>query len=245
MRTSPIVVLTAMMASVVVGARAADNAKDFNGVWQAFATAPAISRSASAGTFTAEGEIKLADFAARYPNMIEPGSYCAPAGMPSTMTSLSSRAIDITQTPTRISLLAAMENQYRRIYLDERDYPENHPLTRQGYSIGHWDGDTLVIETRLLDEMLTGHFPRTENTLVVERISKMKRDQVTAPVSGSLSTSTIDDNVLAFNLTVTDPTLYAKPQVVTVYYQHIDDNAMPEYDCTATLWQQALDEANP
>jgi hypothetical protein len=232
------------MLLLVGSAQGAEDARDFSGVWQAFTSEPAVSRGAE-GSLSAEGKIKVADFNALYPNMIEPGSYCVPPGMPSTMTSIVSYPIEITQTPNRIAMFAELESQYRRLFLDGRDYPENYPTTRMGYSIGHWEGDTLVVETRLLSEMLTGRFPRTESTVVVERISKMTRSQVTAPANGFINNPTIDDNVLAFNLTVTDPSLYSEPQVVTVYYQHIDENSMLEYDCVADLWRQALDEANP
>jgi hypothetical protein len=237
--------VTFTSALVLAGSvHGAEEARDFSGVWQAFASEPAISRGAE-GSLSAEGRIKVADFNALYPNMIEPGSYCVPPGMPATMTAIVSYPIEITQTSNRITMIAEMESQYRRLFLDGRAYPENYPVTRMGYSIGHWEGDTLVVETRLLSEMLTGRFPRTENTVVVERISKMKRSQVSAPANGFINNPTIDDNVLVFNLTVTDPTLYSEPQVVTMYYQHIDENSMLEYDCVADLWQQALDEANP
>ena len=43
-------------------------------------------------------------------------------------------------------------NSYRIIYLDGRSFPENIPPTNYGYSIGHWEGDTLVVETRGLNE---------------------------------------------------------------------------------------------
>jgi len=35
----------------------------------------------------------------------------------------------------------------RRIYLDGRDYPTDIPPQWFGYSIGHWEGDTLVVDT--------------------------------------------------------------------------------------------------
>lgn len=239
-----IVVLTAMLSLVCVDASAAEDARDFTGVWQAFVSVPAIGRTAPAGTLTNEGEVKVADFAARYPNMVEPDAYCLPPGMPATMTAIDGNPIDITQTPTRLTLLAPA-GQYRRIYLDERDYPESQPPSRLGYSIAHWDANTLVIETRLLSEQLTGRFPRTEATVVVERVSKLKGDQVTAPVNPAITTPSVDDDVLAFNITVTDQTLYVKPQTFTVYYQHVSDDELREHDCTSALWKQALDAANP
>ena len=43
-------------------------------------------------------------------------------------------------------------NSYRIIYLDARAFPENITPTNYGYSIGRWEGDTLVVETRGLNE---------------------------------------------------------------------------------------------
>ena len=244
-----IVVLTAMslLAATLLAptVQAAEDPRDFSGVWQAFATAPTVSAAAAAGTFTNDGEVRLADFAARYPNMVEGDAYCMPAGMPSMMTSIAGNPIDITQTPTRLTLFAALNSQYRRIYIDDRDYPEERAPSATGYSIARWDANTLVVETRLLSELLTGRFPRTEETVVVERFSKMQRDQVTAPANPAIVTPAIDEEVLAVNLAVTDPTLYNKPQVFTVYYQHVDDNELRDSNCTSGLWEQALKDANP
>lgn len=222
---------------------AADDPREFTGVWQAFASEPAFARDASAA-LTPEGQTLVADFNALYPNPVEPGAYCVPPGMPATMTSIVSYPIEILHSYNRITILAEMERQVRRVFMDGRAFPTNYPTTRMGYSIGHWENDTLVIETRLLGEMLLGRSPRTENTVVVERVSKIKRDQVSATPNAFINDPTLDDDVLAFQLTISDPVLYREPQVVTVYYQHISEDSLLEYDCEADLWLQALDAAN-
>ena len=243
MPTVPIVLLLA--GCMATSARAAEDPRDFTGVWQAFASDPAITKLIETRHYTPEGEIKLADFSQRYPNLLEPAAWCVPAGMPSTMLSLAGNVIEITQSPTRLTLLAALNNQYRRLYLDEREWPEDPAPSPMGYSIARWDANTLVIETRSLDEMLASPFPRTTYTVVVERVSKTTRDQVTAAADPAITTASIDDSVLAFNLTITDATLYTKPQSVTVYYQHVDEQALQQDNCATALWQQALDDANP
>jgi hypothetical protein len=40
-------------------------------------------------------------------------------------------------------------NAERIVHMDGRGHPENAPRTNQGHSIGHWEGDMLVIDTRL------------------------------------------------------------------------------------------------
>lgn len=53
----------------------------------------------------------------------------------------------IVQTPGRFTFIAEGNNEVRRIYMDSQ-FPEKLMPSRMGYSVGHWEGDTLVIETR-------------------------------------------------------------------------------------------------
>jgi hypothetical protein len=59
-----------------------------------------------------------------------------------------------------------------------------------------------------------------------------------------ISSTPLDDTVLAVQLTLTDSTLYNEPQSITVYYQHLDEASLSESDCEMNLWLQALDAAN-
>ncbi len=239
MRTRTTVAFAALLS---LAAGIAQAAEDFTGVWQAFASESAGPRGGP--EFTAEGKAKVADFNAKYPNQVEPGAYCVPPGMPTTMTSIVSYPIDITQTNKRITMITEYDDQFRRIFLDGRKFPDDYPETRMGYSVGHWEGNTLVVETRLLSEALYGRVPRTETTVVVERFSKIKRSAVKLPNSPVATHKAIDDDVLALEITTTDPTLYSKPIKTTVYHQHLEDNAMLEYVCISDIWEQALDAAN-
>ena len=217
-------------------------APDFSGVWQAFASESSSGRAGP--ELTLEGKTKVADFNAKYPNMVEPGSYCVPPGMPYTMSAIVSYPIDITQTDKRLTMITEYDDQFRRIFLDGRKIPDDYPETRMGYSVGHWEGNTLVVETRLLSEALYSRPPRTEATTVVERYSKIKRSAVKQANSPVATHKAIDDDVLALEMTTTDPTLYSKPIKTTIYFQHLEDNAMLEYVCITDIWEQALDAAN-
>jgi hypothetical protein len=74
-------------------------------------------------------------------------SHCLPHGMPSWML-ITHNAFELLMTPGRITMLGEVDgNRMRRIYLDGRPHPEDPDLTLHGHSIGHWDGDTLVIDT--------------------------------------------------------------------------------------------------
>ncbi len=215
---------------------------DFSGVWQAFASVPQ-SGPGEAAELTEDGAALVDAFFAQYgENYAEPGAYCVPRGMPSTMTSMVSYPIEIIHSPNRITMLAELDMQVRRIYLDGRGFPEGYPTSRMGYSIGYWDGDTLVIETELLGEYLMRSWPRTENSTIVERVYRADRNEVDVERNGYPPLSESND-LLIFELTLTDATLYKEPQRITMYYQRIPQDEFLEYDCTAGLWYQALDGA--
>ena len=73
--------------------------------------------------------------------------HCLPHGMPTWML-ITHNAFELLVTPGRITLLGEVDgNRLRRIYLDGRPHPEDPDLTLHGHSIGHWDGDTLIVDT--------------------------------------------------------------------------------------------------
>jgi hypothetical protein len=140
-------------------------------------------------------------------------------------------------------MLAELEMQVRRIYMDGRKYPEDYPLTRMGYSIGSWDGDALVIDTALLNDWPVRTSPRSSNTRIRERIYLTRRSLVTARPTAFITLQPISDDVLVVEMSVTDETLYREPLQSTVFYQKIKDDATLEYDCAVELWEQALEAA--
>ena len=74
-------------------------------------------------------------------------SHCLPHGMPSWML-ISHNAFEWLTTPGRITMLGEVDgNRMRRIYTDGRAHPEDPDLTLHGHSIGHWEGDVLVVDT--------------------------------------------------------------------------------------------------
>jgi len=69
---------------------------------------------------------------------------CFPHGMPRLMES--PYPIEIVQTPGRITFLHEVAHNIRRIWMN-RAHPANPPLTFLGDSVGHWEADTLVVDT--------------------------------------------------------------------------------------------------
>ena len=214
---------------------------DINGVWQAYASesAPGAGRPS-----TEQGRAMVDAFFDQYgDDMPEAGWYCVPPGMPAMMTSMVSYPIDIVQTPARVTMIHELDMQVRRIFMDGRDWPaDNYWTSRMGYSLGHWEGETLVIETRFLSEYLTRNWPRTEQTRVIERISRANRSELDVVRNGFPDENDSED-ILVVDMTVTDPVLYTEPQHITMYYQRVSDAEFLEYDCAAALWYEALEAA--
>jgi hypothetical protein len=72
---------------------------------------------------------------------------CLPEAMPAWML-ISHNALEFLFTPGRVTILGESDgNRLRRIYTDGRGHPEESEPTFHGHSIGHWEGDTLVVET--------------------------------------------------------------------------------------------------
>ena len=94
-------------------------------------------------------------------------------------------------------------HSFRQIFMDGRGHPDDEEPSWYGHSVGHWEGDTLVIETVGFNDLFwfdfVGH-PHTEQLKTVERYTRTK--------FGELEVVT----------TVTDPGAYAKP--FTVKFRH-------------------------
>ena len=72
---------------------------------------------------------------------------CLPESMPSWML-ISHNAMEILYSPGRVTILGESDgNRLRRIYTDGRAHPADPDPTFHGHSIGHWAGDTLVVDT--------------------------------------------------------------------------------------------------
>jgi hypothetical protein len=72
---------------------------------------------------------------------------CLPEGMPSWML-ITHNALEFLYSPGRVTILGESDgNRIRRIYTDGRSHPADPDLTFHGHSTGHWEGDTLTVDT--------------------------------------------------------------------------------------------------
>ena len=76
-----------------------------------------------------------------------PFTNCLPMGMPSWVL-INHNPMEILFTPGRVTMLGDSDGgRLRRIYTDGRGHPEDPDLTFHGHSVGHWEKDTLVVDT--------------------------------------------------------------------------------------------------
>ena len=112
----------------------------------------------------------------------------------------------IMQTPKQLALLYEVNAMYRQIFTDERPFPEDPTPTWNGYSVGAWEGDALVVRTQGFRDDLwidTGGSPMSDIAKMTERITR--------PNYGTLN----------IELTIDDPKNYTKPFTVSLS-QHLE-----------------------
>ncbi|MGX7894636.1 hypothetical protein [Tsuneonella sp. HG222] len=141
-----------------------------------------------------EGKRRVAEVAAR-----QGGRKGMGWGFPLMMNS--STPVQFLITPEEVLIVNAY-NEVRHIYADGRDHPPLDDLwpTLTGNSIGHWEGDTLVIDTIMVtnpNEFFQGNPPFSEEARYVERIR-------------------LDGERLLMTMTVIDPVTLAQPWVANM-----------------------------
>jgi hypothetical protein len=99
------------------------------------------------------------------------GSSCMPLGVPGFMSQGGPNPVYFLQTPKQVWIVVPSNQQVRRVYMDV-PHSANLKPTWYGESVGHYEGDTLVIDTiGLSDKMVLDVYrtPHTEKLHVVER----------------------------------------------------------------------------
>jgi hypothetical protein len=150
-----------------------------------------------------------------------PEVLCEPMGIPATY--FRPRPFELIQLPGRVIMLIEVENFFRVIYTDGREFPEFPLPTWNGYAIGHYEGDTLVVETRnfrgwqsedrqrWVDRM--GH-PFSEELTVIERFRR------------------IDHETLENEITIIDPVAYERPWSATMTFSLREGVELEEFICS-------------
>lgn len=224
--------------------RASNSKPDLSGVWQVEPPAPGEMerKVGDLGTFVVPGDDPrtfspyffniLADFKpedapirpeaaavfgrhAKAFGKDSPGSHCLPMGVPNT--ELIAAPFKIIQTAGVLVMLLEVDNSHRQIYTDGRPLPADPQPSWQGYSIGKWEGDTLVVDSAGFNDKswldAIGH-THSEALRVQERYRRR------------------DFGHMEMQVTIDDPKTFTKPFTFKVNQLLIPDSDILETVCT-------------
>jgi hypothetical protein len=211
----------------------ADGKPDFTGVWQGFGTL-----GGSAAQTEPESEVPRAGFANVGGNMKQPlplrpeyaalaeqrraaggkdnpEAVCLPMGIMQFHTQGAPRKL--IQTPDVLVILYEASMGVRQIFTDGREIPTNDPQPWwYGYSVGHWEGDTLVVVTKgLRDGEWLDIFgtPLTDAATYTERFRRVSYGR------------------MEIDITVDDPKAYTAPWTVRVNQRIMPEQELLEFVC--------------
>lgn len=175
---------------------------------------------------TAEGEpIPMLPWAAKvYADRLATGKdypdasirWCVHRGMPTAISTSAQSPVQIVETPKQrqITILYELFSTFRIINMD-RPHPPHPTPSFMGDAVGHWDGDTLVVDTIAVSDKTTimNVIPHTDQLHLVERLRR------TGP------------NTMEDRLTLEDPKTFSKPWTMVARFKRVPGMRMSEDIC--------------
>lgn len=198
--------------------RKPDGTPDLSGIWQTTSTKYLVNLAADLKT----GELPIQPWALALTNerktelhgAEESDARCLPPGIPKL--NVTPNPFKIIQEPGLVAILYEALGLYRQVFLDGRELRKDLNPTWLGYSIGKWDGDTLVVDTTGFNGVAwldkAGH-PATDALRVTERFRR------------------VNFGHLEIKVTIDDPKAYAKPWSVTENMELQPDTELLEFVC--------------
>ena len=148
---------------------------------------------------------------------------CWPAGMPIMMTRV--WPVAMIQLPTAVFMISELMNSMRIVYLDGRQHtdPDIAVPSFNGESIGRWDGNALVIDTKnFVAEHHWIHdrqgIPASDALHINERITLIE-----------------DGKRMQIDFTLTDPKVFEGSWKFTKFWNRVDDRDIAEVECLPDL----------
>jgi hypothetical protein len=124
----------------------------------------------------------------------------------------------IIQSPGYVAIRNEMIHETRIVPLDGRPHISSDVRMWMGDSRGHWEGNTLVIETTNLNDQTSigpngGGRPIHQDAKLTERLTR------------------VDDDTILYSMTIDDPQTWVAPWTLQLPWQRDDDYGMFEYAC--------------
>jgi hypothetical protein len=220
--------------------RGLDGRPDFTGVWGNYA-APGgrgrggiggagggRGRGGGANTLTPLAQEKVAAYQAvtRDTNH-SPGAYCVGSGMPASMSGSGGYPMEILQNPRQINVTYEAHKEIRRIYIGDHGFdPAGIFHERNGFSVGRWEGDTLVVEVTHLMEQVDTSAPHSEEAKIVERYTLSMEN---------------GRRVLTNEWTMTDPLFLTAPMTGTKRWSEMVGGRLLNYECSEPQWYDIVE----
>jgi hypothetical protein len=161
------------------------------------------------------------------PRHDEPRDFCMPAGFPAGM--LTANAMHWFQTKDYLTMVHEFQRMSRIIPLDGRPHRKDMEPSFYGDPVGHWEGDTLVIETNNFKRWMLDDYFYTD-----PKEYRMHSDAVTTTERIQWK----DKNTISYQLTIDDPKIFTKP-----WSQEFQIVAKPEWDKVG-LFEYVCEENN-
>jgi hypothetical protein len=189
---------------------------DWSGVWELDWRAGSGRSAAAMPKLTPEYQARLDKYRADQKigkNQQTNTANCDPPGMPQIMTQ--PYPVEFLFTPGKVTVAIEAYSQMRRIFIDGRPHAQDPDPTYQGDSIGHWEGDTLFVDTVgfIPDSLISPGIGHSDQMHIVERIRRVSPD------------------TLQITRTISDPKALAEPWTVTLTYKRHPDWEIKEYIC--------------
>lgn len=143
-----------------------------------------------------------------------PSTRCLPFGLP--LINAAPFPYKIANLPGEIVLLYEHDTNFRQVFMDGRKHPKDPAPTWMGYSVGKWDGDTLMVDSIGFNDRswldAAGH-PHSEDMRVTERYHRR------------------DFGHLDLQETIDDPKMYTRPFSLTIKQRYVPDTDVLESFC--------------
>lgn len=198
---------------------------DFSGLWMPSRDTVSFPSDLP---YTDWAQGQLDGFAAEFDKYLDdPKRFCVLPGMPGSVMFRAPFPLEVIQREQDLTLFFEGYYQYRKIYIKGFE-PDLPPLrTRMGFSVGEWEGDTLVVKTINLKQRAQGSEILSEQAEITERIN--------------IETDKDGNKQLAFYLELADPLTYTKSIKGVGRWGWSPDMHIMEYVCSETIYEEHLE----
>ncbi len=210
-------VTASLVASLFVSGMATTTAQDlsdFEGIWSGDRVAGPRVRPRAPAVVTPAGQAKMDSFEL----LDDPAIQCIPNGL--SRQARNPYPMEITRFDDHLTFRYEEWTTTRTIYTDGRSHPENLEISRLGHSIGHFDGQSLIVETvgmtpHLLDNVSGLH--SSEELRVTEIYTLEPSDRF--------------ERIMSFEMTLEDPVMLEEPYILTKAWSWAPDLELLTFDC--------------